>query len=225
MMAMNQLKLRRVLPICSVMFLIFQHLVLSPVSAAEIRYSNPQVKGYALDLCQQWGRHCGKPAASAYCRSKGYKRATKFGVRRDTPPTRVIGSGDICKSPSCDRILWVKCAVDKVYRNPKVRGYALDYCKQWGTACGKPAADQFCKAKGHTRSVDFAARFDSPPTRVISSGKVCTGGFCDRIVAVACEGRRKVGSEGGGKKDAGGDSMMASEDDDELIFDDEDGYK
>lgn len=80
-----------------------------PASAAKVRYKNPKIRGYALDLCQKWGKYCGKPAADSYCRSKGFRRAVNYKVRHNRPPTRVIGTGQICKSRACDRIVNVTC--------------------------------------------------------------------------------------------------------------------
>lgn len=196
----------------------------TPVSAAEARYNNPKVGKYALDYCQKWGKGCGKPAADAYCRKKGYRRALRYHVRKDRPPTRVISSGQVCKAPGCDRIDYVVCEADGVFKNPKVGKYALDYCQQWGKGCGKPAADAFCRNKGFRQSVDFAVRPDRPPTRVIGTGQICKQPSCDRIVLVTCRDRKGGGGGGkggktaggggtGGKADEAGDAMMVGGDD------------
>jgi hypothetical protein len=194
-----------------------------PASAAEARYNNPKVKGYALDYCRRWGQDCGKPAADAYCRSKGYRRALRYRVKQNAPPTRVFSSGKVCNAPGCDRIDWVACEADGVFKNPKVKGYALDVCRQWGKDCGKPAADNFCRSRGYDGSVDFAVRPDTPPTRVISTGQICNKSFCDRIVLVTCKGGGGGGSKGGtgGKADEFGDAMTASEEEEPFVIFDE----
>ena len=228
----NHFQLRfRAMPggILGILIVIATTLATRPVLAAEVQYKNPRFDGYALDYCRNWAVECGKPAADAYCHKKGYKRATQFRVKKDSPPTRVIGSGKVCTAPSCDRIAWVACAADGVYRNPMVGGYALDYCRTWGSGCGKPAADAFCRRKGHVRSVDYAVRKDTPPTRVIGTRQTCNDPRCDRIVSVTCAGTgAKQGGDAWldeGKMDAAGDAIMVTEDEDEsIIFDDQTPY-
>jgi len=84
----------------------------------------------------------------------------------------------------------------------------LDYCRSWAKDCGKPAADAWCQKKGYKRALRFGVSWDSPPTRVIGSGKICNQPFCDRISFVVCE--EEEGTRG--KFDAGGDSITIPED-------------
>jgi hypothetical protein len=78
----------------------------------------------------------------------------------------------------------------KTFDNPTVitaQGpVPLDYCREWGTNCGVPAADAFCRTQGYVKSVDWALTPDRPPTAVISSKQVCADPQCDRIVKVVC---------------------------------------
>ena len=92
-------------------FLMGFFLQLGPAYAAEAGYNNPKINGYALDYCRSWAKDCGMPAADAWCKKAGYKRALRFGVSWDSPPTIVIRSGKICNQPFCDRISFVVCEV------------------------------------------------------------------------------------------------------------------
>ncbi|MDE2229875.1 MAG: PDZ domain-containing protein [Alphaproteobacteria bacterium] len=83
-----------------------------PAAAAPLalrRFENPMVQGVALDGCQSWAKNCGQPAADAFCRLQGFAAATEFTVRKNAPPTRVIGSGQICNQAFCGRIASVTC--------------------------------------------------------------------------------------------------------------------
>lgn len=74
------------------------------------------------------------------------------------------------------------------YRDPLVDGVPLDYCLEWGTQCGEPAADAWCRAQGYAGASTFEVRTASPPTRIFSSGRICDMVFCDRIISLTCIG-------------------------------------
>jgi hypothetical protein len=80
-------------------------------------------------------------------------------------------------------------SVQAAFDQPQVDGTALDLCREWGSNCGKPAADSFCQSQGYHESAEHRVGLNQPPTRIISSGAVCEGGHCDRIDWVRCVGR------------------------------------
>lgn len=76
-----------------------------------------------------------------------------------------------------------------VFDPPLLDGVALDMCREWGSNCQKPAADRFCQLHDYDEAAEFKVEHDKPPTRVISSGKLCEGASCDRIVWIRCRAR------------------------------------
>ena len=73
-------------------------------------YYDPQVGDRGLDYCREAGRHCGLPAAHAFCQSKGYKEAIDFTVHKgNRQKTRTIYGGKTCDASVCDRITKVTC--------------------------------------------------------------------------------------------------------------------
>src|SRR5262249_14746660 len=80
-----------------------------PQDPTFVDFPRPMVSGFALDICREWGANCGKPAAGPFCATQGFVAASDFLTTQDSPPTRVIGTGQICKENFCDRISWVRC--------------------------------------------------------------------------------------------------------------------
>ena len=73
-------------------------------------YHDPQVGDRGLDYCREAGRHCGLPAAHAFCQSKGYEEAVDFTVHKgNRQKTRTIHGGKACDASVCDRITKVTC--------------------------------------------------------------------------------------------------------------------
>ena len=83
-------------------------------SSTQVRkvFSKPKIGGLALDQCKTWAKHCGRPAATAFCKLKGYKRgAEKYRVLKTSGKTRIIGSAQICdgRYGRCDKITNLTC--------------------------------------------------------------------------------------------------------------------
>jgi len=70
-------------------------------------------RGVRLDWCREWENNCGKPAADAFCQSKGFQEAKKFEQSANVPDeTATIGDKRICDKstrPSCDSFKLIEC--------------------------------------------------------------------------------------------------------------------
>jgi|EndMetStandDraft_9_1072997.scaffolds.fasta_scaffold91789_2 cytolethal distending toxin subunit A len=67
-------------------------------------------------------------------------------------------------------------------------GTRLDNCDHFGTQCGQPAADDFCRIQGY----QYARAFDvehASPTKVINYGQKCIGSNCVAFKYIACATR------------------------------------
>jgi len=75
-------------------------------------FHNPRIAGVRLDWCRRWGRQCGRPAANAFCRRRGYDRASGYRQAVDIgrwTQTRIITSGRICARNFCDGFSRITC--------------------------------------------------------------------------------------------------------------------
>ncbi|HSG95183.1 MAG TPA: hypothetical protein VLA28_06660, partial [Afifellaceae bacterium] len=83
--------------------------------------------------------------------------------------------------------------------NPTVKGIRLDFCRNWGRACGQPAADLFCREMGLERAVFWQP---APPgigirplanrTLVFGDGRICEGPTCAGFAIIRCAKRLAV---------------------------------
>ncbi|MGQ0485970.1 MAG: hypothetical protein ACT4SY_11545 [Hyphomicrobiales bacterium] len=71
------------------------------------------------------------------------------------------------------------------YFAPELDGTRLDACLTAMTACGKPAADAFCKAQGFTEALIFQ-REAGVSTKRLDSGETCEGGNCIAFKQIKC---------------------------------------
>jgi len=60
----------------------------------------------------------------------------------------------------------------------------LDNCENFGSSCGQPAADHYCRIKGYERASQFQTE-PASPTRVMS-GKVCQDSGCVGFRFIVC---------------------------------------
>lgn len=76
----------------------------------------------------------------------------------------------------------------KRFYDPIYDGYRLDWCKNYSSNCGEPAADMFCQGKGFKEA--HAYPIDSnigETTKVIGTDQLCTDSFCDSFQYIDCK--------------------------------------
>ena len=78
-----------------------------------------------------------------------------------------------------------------LYRDPEIAAdnsemVRLDWCREWGSACGKPAADAYCQALGHARSGQIQIRNNIGKTAIISSKAICSDPACSGFRLIEC---------------------------------------
>ncbi len=78
----------------------------------------------------------------------------------------------------------------QTFKQPMIWGYRLDWCRELGHDCGKPAADEFCRlnsfdtSTGHLPERHIGAR---SPTLAITSGEICSRPDCDGFLSITCK--------------------------------------
>jgi len=166
-----------------------------PAAAQDKTYNAPRHNDMRLDWCLTWGADCGRPAAVAFCNRRRYADVVVFRaeVVGRSEPTSLIGTNEVCNGQDfCTAFAYITCtgpiASDQVFANPEWDGHRLDFCREWGTNCGQPAADAFCQAHGFSGALHAAADRDPgySSTRVISSGQVCDQPFCRGFQQIIC---------------------------------------
>lgn len=65
-------------------------------------------------------------------------------------------------------------------------GVTVDYCLTWGTNCGQPVADEFCRRQGYDGAVSFAWTY-MHPTRTLLGGEICDQDSCGGMTSVTCQ--------------------------------------
>jgi len=83
-------------------------LAASPSEAAFRNYFAPQQDGARLDACLTDKSICGKPAADAFCKTKGFAQALTF-QREAGNSTRRLDSGELCEGNNCTAFRQIKC--------------------------------------------------------------------------------------------------------------------
>ena len=76
-------------------------------------------------------------------------------------------------------------ADDGRYNEPKWFNERLDWCFNWATDCGKPAADNFCKRRRYTGARDFGPAPGLRRTMVSGTNLLCVG---NAVILTSCVG-------------------------------------
>jgi hypothetical protein len=144
-----------------------------------------------LDWCRDWGVNCGKPAADAFCHSRGFAAAKKFEIAQNIGRTATFTEHKICNNPDCDGFEMIECVgTATVFETPwiiagVVREARLDWCREWTVNCGKPAADAYCKSQGLPRgALRFEIQKHVPYTVTITERRLCED--CDGFKLIVC---------------------------------------
>lgn len=79
-----------------------------------------------------------------------------------------------------------------IYPNPEIAAESsemvrLDYCREWGSACGKPAADVYCQSLGYTTSGRTELDNDIGRTVIIATKAICENPICDGFKLIECK--------------------------------------
>jgi hypothetical protein len=156
------------------------HVCVTPETRAQAAYDNSQASALI------------EPGGGAYgpntCR-QGYvwREARRGDVVCVTPKTRDQTAYD--NSQAKYRLASYD---SRTFEKPRWNDYRLDWCLNWGTGCGQPAADNFCMRRRWTGALDFAADPNigaSDPTMVISGNRVCDQSGCTGFKYITCYGR------------------------------------
>jgi hypothetical protein len=178
--------------------------------AAPKTFVNPKIGSNRLDWCLNWGSGCGEPAATAWCKTKGYNKSIDSEEDQnigDSSPTRLLSTGAVCDQPYCDGFTFITCAsslapppplpppplppasAKQIFFKPKYNGVRLDWCYDEGEGCGKQAADAWCDEQGFDEAIKFKiASGVGPlkPTIYIGSGETTLKPLANAFRSITC---------------------------------------
>lgn len=187
-------------------------------SGTEI-FNNPKYRGYTVDKClySRGDRQCGKPAADRFCELNGYRESITYDLHERAGNTFLLGSESRCTGTHCDAFRAVACrertntapgrppakpptkppanGSGKFYTSPSSNGFPVDRCLYRGRACGKPAADEFCRVEGYKRADSYRI-IGSRNSWYLKEKRSCSRN-CEAISAVQCSGKTNQGDNSG----------------------------
>ncbi|MCW5773506.1 MAG: hypothetical protein KIT16_17825 [Rhodospirillaceae bacterium] len=177
--------------------------------ADEIVVGDPRVDGVPLDWCRAWGQGCGWPSAHAFCRDRGYERATHYEIY-NPGRTFLMRSDNLCTGPTCTAFRSVTCKLPagleatappplppvtqrEPVRPSRVRfdyprnaGVPADWCSIRGIDCGWGGAHKFCEFRGFDRAVSFTT-YHPGASATLGDPRHCQGPGCTALRSVVCE--------------------------------------
>jgi len=176
----------------------------TPPPASQSFFNNPSVHGYPVDQCLYNHRDGGKPAANAFCQSKGYSTASTYrtGTARNS---WMMKEGRLCNS-NCKALYAVQCYGKSnsgpdpgdpgngagqavLYENPKYRDVLIAECLRQGRDCGSAVATEFCRLKGHSAAISFRViTGQQARTWLLRDNRYCTGNQCNPMKSIRCTG-------------------------------------
>jgi len=168
---------------------------IGPASAQDRTFNTPRHNDIRLDWCLTWGADCGRPAALAFCNRRRFEDVVVFRAEHvgRSEPTSLIGTDQVCSGQDfCTAFAYITCtgqiSNNRVFANPGWNGHRLDFCREWGVNCGKPAADAFCQSKGFSDAMNAVADRETgySSTSLISSGQICDQPFCRGFQQIIC---------------------------------------
>jgi len=158
--------------------------------AEAVRYNYPSVNGYRLDWCLTFAHNCGQPAADAFCAQHGGRAAIGFGMQPQVSVETMNLQNAICdpKVNRCDSFTYIDCPVH-IFPDPIWNGMKLDWCLEFESECGQPAAQEFCSKSGFANLQGYAKlpRISSS-SMCIGDNAICQASVhtCDSFSYVSC---------------------------------------
>jgi hypothetical protein len=82
-----------------------------PADAQARNFFSPGYLGQPVAFCLDGNLECGKPAATAWCRTNGYEEALSFARRTGTvgEQLRFADSGNLCTGDNCIGFRQIRC--------------------------------------------------------------------------------------------------------------------
>lgn len=84
----------------------------STPTKATMTFQSPMHGVLRLDACKNWAQNCGEPAATAWCKMKGFSRATEYpqeNVGNAGLSTQLIGTNEVCNEKFCASFVYITC--------------------------------------------------------------------------------------------------------------------